>query len=427
MTGTREPRGFWLMAVALPMLMASSVAPSPVYVVYQEQWGFSAATLTLVYAVYMAPLVLALLTVGGLSDIIGRRPVVTISLLVQAMSMLVFVTASGVEGLVVARVLQGLATGAAMGAVTSGLFDLAPPRRRHLGALLNGIGPAIGIGIGASGSGLLVEFAPGPTVTVYLALAAVFVVLAVAAALRLEPATRPNGRRVSLWPRISIPVPARRGFLLLLPGVVASAAVGGLYNSLAGSLSVEVLGESSKAVGGFAIAVLQVAAVGTSALTRPGAVPNRLVLWGSIALAAGVSLIAVALFLGSTPVFFAGTALAGAGYGALYLGAVRMVALMAPPGQRAEPLAALNVVNYLSLSVPTLVAGTAIARIGLQETAVAYCLTMLALAVASAAATRTRSERPESGRETPAGGADAKARPEFPGRGLDEGDPGHTV
>jgi predicted MFS family arabinose efflux permease len=394
MTGTREPRGFWLMAVALPMLMASSVAPSPVYVVYQEQWGFSAATLTLIYAVYMAPLVLALLTVGGLSDIIGRRPVMTVSLLVQAVSMLVFVTASGVAALVVARVLQGLATGTAMGAVTSGLLDLAPPRRRHLGALLNGIGPAIGIGIGAGLSGLLVEFAPGPTVTVYLVLAAVFVVLGVAAAVRLEPASRPTGRRVSLWPRISIPGPARRVFILLLPGVVAAAAVGGLYNSLAGSLSVEVLGESSKAVGGFASAVLQVAAVGTSALTRPRTPPNRLVLWGSLALAAGIALVAAALLLGSTPVFFAGTALAGGGYGALYLGAVRLVALMAPPGQRAEPLAALNVVNYLSLSVPTLVAGAAITRTGLPETAVVYCLTILSLAVVSAvAATRTRVER----------------------------------
>jgi hypothetical protein len=305
------------------------------------------------------------------------------------------VTASGVAALVVARVLQGLATGAAMGAVTSGLFDLASSRRRHLGALLNGIGPAIGIGIGAVGSGLLVEFVPGPTVTVYLVLAAVFVVLTVVAALRLEPATRPTGRRVSLWPRISIPVPARRVFLLLLPGVVAAAAVGGLYNSLAGSVSVEVLGESSKAVGGFAIAVLQVAAVGTSALMRPSAAPDRLVLWGSVTLAAGVSLIGAALLLGSTPVFFAGTALAGAGYGVLYLGAVHLVALMAPPGERAEPLAALNVVNYLSLSVPTLVAGAAITRIGLQETAVVYCSAMLVLAgVSAAAATRTRAERP---------------------------------
>jgi hypothetical protein len=73
---------------------------------------------------------------------------------------------------------------------------------------------------------------------------------------------------------------------------------------------------------------------------------------------------------------------------------VRLVALMAPPGQRAEPLAALNIVNYLSLSVPTLVAGAAITRTGLPETAVVYCLTMLSLAVVSVvAATRTRVER----------------------------------
>jgi MFS family permease len=378
------------MAVALPLLMASSVAPSPLYVVYQEEWGFSAATLTVVYAVYMGPLVLALLTVGGLSDIIGRRPILTASMLVQAASMVVFMTASGVTSLVLARVLQGLATGAAMGAVTSGLLDLAPLRRRHLGALMNGIGPAIGIGLGAGVAGLFVEFLPRPTVTVYLVLAVLFLALAAASVVTLDSAAPWSGQHLALWPRLRVPRSARRAFALLLPGVVASASIGGFYNSLAGSVSVELLAESGRAVGGFAIAMMQVAAVSASTLTRPSAAPAWLVLLGSLALAFGLAFIAGSLILGSTPAFFVGTALAGGGYGVLYLGAVRTVALMAPVGQRAEPLAALNVANYLSLSVPTVLAGAAITRIGLEQTAIAYCLVVLVLALSSAlAATRT--------------------------------------
>src|SRR3954451_17811700 len=73
----RMPRtaGFWLLGSTLLAFMAAASAPSPLYVVYQHRWGFSATTLTAVFAVYALALLLALLTVGGISDHVGRRPV----------------------------------------------------------------------------------------------------------------------------------------------------------------------------------------------------------------------------------------------------------------------------------------------------------------------------------------------------------------
>lgn len=59
---------FWVVGVAFIVLMASSAAPSPLYPVYQQSWGFSAITLTVVFAVYALALLLTLLTVGSLSD-----------------------------------------------------------------------------------------------------------------------------------------------------------------------------------------------------------------------------------------------------------------------------------------------------------------------------------------------------------------------
>jgi hypothetical protein len=59
---------FVLFAVALS-------APSPLYVVYQQEWRFSATTLTVIFAVYVLALTGSLLVVGALSDHIGRRPV----------------------------------------------------------------------------------------------------------------------------------------------------------------------------------------------------------------------------------------------------------------------------------------------------------------------------------------------------------------
>src|SRR5919199_6906622 len=109
--------GFWVLAVILGFLLAAASAPSPLYSVYAAKWGFSPITLTVVFAVYALALLVALLMTGRMSDGLGRRPVLTAGLLVQAAGMAVFIAAHGVAALYVARVLQGVGTGVATGAL----------------------------------------------------------------------------------------------------------------------------------------------------------------------------------------------------------------------------------------------------------------------------------------------------------------------
>ena len=115
--GRRLSRGaaFGLLVFANVLLMASTIAPSPIYPLYLERWGFSVTILTVVFAVYVAGLVGALLTVGSLSDHLGRRPVLVASFLVAAAGSAIFWAAGGVLTLVLARVVQGIATGMATG------------------------------------------------------------------------------------------------------------------------------------------------------------------------------------------------------------------------------------------------------------------------------------------------------------------------
>src|SRR3954469_3716386 len=87
---------FWILAVVLGTLLFASSVPSPLYVVYQREWGFSAITLTSVFAVYALALLGALLVVGSISDHIGRRPTLLAALAVQIVAMLAFAGADGV-------------------------------------------------------------------------------------------------------------------------------------------------------------------------------------------------------------------------------------------------------------------------------------------------------------------------------------------
>ena len=104
----------------------------------------------------------ALLTAGKLSDHLGRRPVLAVALVVQTAGMVAFVVGQSIAALYVARILQGIGTGIATGAISAWLLDLEPPDRRGLGSVVGGIAPMAGIAAGALGSGLLVQYGPDP-------------------------------------------------------------------------------------------------------------------------------------------------------------------------------------------------------------------------------------------------------------------------
>ena len=120
--------------------------------------------LTVIYATYAIGVVVALLLVGGLSDQLGRRPVLRWSLVVLLASMVLFLFAQSVVWLLLARALQGLATGAALGAAGAAMIDLHPRSDPGHTGLVNGVVSTTGIGLGAIVSALLVTLVPGPRI-----------------------------------------------------------------------------------------------------------------------------------------------------------------------------------------------------------------------------------------------------------------------
>ena len=253
----RLPRGaaFWLVGATVVALLAASSAPSPLYPVYQQEFGFSPIELTTIFAVYVLALLLSLLTVGRLSDFVGRRPVLAAALVVEAAAMVVFLVADGSASLLAARVVQGLATGAAIGVLGAYLLDLQPGAGSRLGSLVNSAAPAVGLGVGALGTGLLVQYGPHPTRLVFALFTAVFAVLAAATAVLPETVRRVPGAVAALRPRAAVPAPARRAFLAATPTMVATWALGGLMLSVGGSLVRTVFGAPNSAVVGLVLGI----------------------------------------------------------------------------------------------------------------------------------------------------------------------------
>ncbi len=103
---------FYLQASITVSFLAGSSAPTPLYPLYQAQWGLSPVTITEIFGIYALAVLAALLVAGRLSDHLGRRPVLRAATIAQAVTIALFATVDSVGGLMAARVLQGLSTGA---------------------------------------------------------------------------------------------------------------------------------------------------------------------------------------------------------------------------------------------------------------------------------------------------------------------------
>lgn len=371
-----RPAAFYLQASLILTFLAGSSAPTPLYPVYQAAWGFTPITVTVIFGTYALTVLAALLVLGSLSDFVGRRPILLGATLLQVLAMLVFIEASGVGALVLARVVQGIATGAAAGAIGAGMLDID----RSRGTVANAIGPMLGTATGGLLSGLLVQYLPAPTQLVYGVLAVVFVLQAVGVVLMPETVTRRPGALASMKPHFGLPPALRRPLLLASPALIGTWALAGFYGSLGPSLIRRLTQSSSLALGGLALFVMAGSGALTVLLTRQRA-PGHLMTLGTAALAAGVGLTLLAIPAASPALFFAGTALAGAGFGGGFQGAIRSVLPLAEPHERASVLSVVYVIAYLAMGLPAIAGGLrAVHGGGVFETAREYGLGVILFA-----------------------------------------------
>lgn len=378
---------FWLLAATLALLLFASSAPSPLYVVYQGQWDFSALTLTAIFAVYALALLGALLVAGSVSDHAGRRPTLIVALVMEIAAMLAFAEASGVGWLLGARALQGMATGIAMGSISAALLDLQPRSSPWLGGLVGAVAPMSGLAVGALVTGLLVDYAPDPTHLIFWLLLGAFAA-AVLAAVAVPETVQSDGRwRRTLRPRAGVPVHLRRMFAAALPSLAATWALGGLVLSLGPSITSEILGADSHLIGGLPIFVMAAVSAVMSVVIRDRE-PRTAARGGLVALIAGVSVALTAIVAESSALFLLGATICGLGFGPAFAGVFRVLTHLAPADRRGEMVSSVLVVAYLAFSGPALVAGIAVTQVGLRETALVYGGVLMAMAALALALSR---------------------------------------
>jgi len=386
------PAAFATTTAIFVLFAAAASAPSPLYVVYQKQWGFSATTLTVIFAIYVFGLIGSLLTIGALSDHVGRRPVLAAAIALEALAFVLFLMATDIAGLLAARVVQGIATGAAFSTLGATLIDLNPLHSPGRAGLVNGVAPISGLALGALGCGALIQFAPAPTHLVFALLLVGTCLGAVAVALMPETSARRPGAIASLIPLLGIPARLRADVFALVPIMVASWALGGLYLSLGPSVAASIFGLRNHLVGGLVITLLCGAGGLTAYALRDWPVKTVLVI-SAVLLAAGTALTFVGVEAHTVALAAAGTGVAGVGFGGSALASFGTLARLAAPSERSELFAAALVIAYVAFSLPAVAAGFATTSFGLHSTTVVYSLGVVALGLIALAVQGIRSAR----------------------------------
>jgi MFS family permease len=383
---------FWLLASVFAAVMLGTTLPTPLYVIYQAQWHFSAAIVTVTFAVYAAAVLVTLLLTGRASDQAGRKPVLAAALVASALSTVVFILAPDVGVLIVGRILSGLSAGLMTGTATATLTELVPAsasRRASLAATAVNMG---GLGLGPLVAGLFAQYAPRPTVLVFEVYLAVLA--AAGLCLFLVPETvSPRQRPAIRFAGLGIPVRGRGEFIAAGVAGFAAFSLLGLFAALAPTFVGDVLHQPSHAIqGGVVFLLLAVGAVTQLLAARLNS--RRVVMAGLGLFLAALALIVAALSQAGIALFLAGTIVGGVAVGAVFLGSLATANRLAPPERRSQAISAFFVACYTGLIVPVVGVGVASGFIGDFRAVLAFSILLAILSVFSLASIRRTAQVP---------------------------------
>jgi MFS family permease len=380
-----SPFSIAIVATCLGAVFAGSMLVTPLYPTYQQLFGFSELTLTLVYSAYVLGNLATLLFLGQISDTRGRRPVVVIAIGIAIIGTLVFMFARSAAWLACGRALSGAAVGLASGTAAAWLADLYPREARPRAATLAVAANMIGLALGALLSGLLSEYAPWPLKFSYIVYIALLAFLGLLVRVPPETMKRADGvsshSAVALRPGIGVPPQIRSSFFPPAATLFSSMALLGFYGALIPGILKTDLHQSSPAVGGAVIFELTFICALTVYVTR-NVGNRRAMLAGLLLLVPCLALLIGAQAAKSMPVLIAGTTLAAVATAFSYRGSLQMINQIAPPDRRGEIVSAYLLCGFAGNSIPVIGVGVLSKIMSLLHASMVFACVIALLSVA---------------------------------------------
>lgn len=360
--------------------MAANFTPTPLYPRYQDAWSLSASQVSLAFSAYAVGVLVVLISLGGLSDRIGRLPTLRGAAVVVLLSLVVLAAAPSFEVLLAGRLLQGLGTGVVASAGAAAMLDFHP-RGVRAGSARFTLVISCGIALGPLLAGLVASELPRPLMTPYVVIGVL--TFASAAILPLSSIREPRQDGQRLVQPIRVPRSLWLAFAPAATAVTSTNVAFGAIGSFGPEIAEGVGWTSSAAAGGLVSAVLAAVAA-AQLLGRPIPVRVGLVVGCTVG-AAGWGLLFVAVHTESVVAAALGALVLGTGAGLALLCSAAMVGSIAPVDRRAEMQAAYFAVAFVAVATSSLALGPVVHGASLRTAMVVALVADLVLAVVTTA------------------------------------------
>lgn len=378
MKATPAPSGLWAAAWVVTAVFMLSNSPTPLYVHWQQQLGFSSGVLTVIFALYIAGLLGTLLIAGQLSDRYGRKPVLIPGLLAALVACLLFASATSITMLAIGRFLAGIAVGVIVSAGMAAVVDVGGLEHKRRAALLASVAMVLGAGLGPLLAGGLAQSLAQPVLPIFGIEA--LVLLSALGIVWWLPLRRPVVSGPTRLRLPTVPQANRRqvacGIATFGPGITATSFVLALGPSLLSHL-LDV--RSPLLAGGMACAMF-LTATGVQFAVRQWPIP-RIFAASTAATVLSMAGLALAIHASLVPALVASALLAGAGQGLGQLGGLTLIGLHVPDSHRAQANAVLNIGGYIPAGLLPVATGYLIDAVGLASGATLFALVLTVTAL----------------------------------------------
>jgi MFS family permease len=320
----------------------------PLFRPYAALAGFSNGQTSLVLATYILGMLPCYVFLGGISDKIGRKPVLIFSLFLALFSNLTITIYPTIYALILARFFQGVALGLSMGTGTAYIAELlsedADAATRAANA--TSLSTAFGFSGGAfmTSIALLIHFSYLPF-TYFIAISITLIGIILSFFLPKLPPIGGSILRLPYFPKGSFPVNFSIAICWATTGVVISI------------IPTQLAKFGLTAFAGFCLVLINWTGAFLQPFIRSRFKPITSLKLGFALIPIGFGLVVLGSYYGALAVVLLGTAIIGsAAYGFSYQGGLSIIASLAG-NQRARAVAGYMFYGYIGFGIPAVFLG----------------------------------------------------------------------
>ncbi|WP_030238642.1 MULTISPECIES: MFS transporter [unclassified Streptomyces] len=366
-------------AFAFWITMAGTTAPTPLYPLYGEEFGFTPFTVTVVFAVYALGVVLGLLVFGRLSDQVGRRPVLVAATLLSVVAAVVFLLTQSVAAMLVARVVSGFSAALVTGAATASLTERLGQHSRIKPATLALFANMGGLACGTLIAGILADLAPSPLRTPWVVMLVLAAIGTLGVLVNGESSAHRSGFSLQVQP-LHVPAEIRSDFLRSAMAAGAGFAVLGVLTAVTGLFLGTVLHESSHTLTGLVVFIAFACTALGQLLVRT-LKPATALPASCLGLIVASGLIAAAMATSTLGPLLVGAAVNGLATGIAVGHGIGGITTRSAPQHRGASVSTFFAILYSMLAVPAIGVGVLIRETSLRPAGETFSAVVAALSL----------------------------------------------